>query len=217
MLRNLKRLLTGNRPTNDTEHKALLGALVAELGEPDHVDRDSDRLCPIDIYAFGRNFIEECEGDTDDDEGYVLFTCGMSDTLMHAPETAEEEPRAVELIWYVRDLDPSYFANLRWLARLPNLDKTWLGIGHTVPVPHPPLPFCDFQCFFLLPPVARTDRHLFQGLDSQGEQIATLAVHLISQAEYELVKTSDGLDQFLDLLDQNDYPRVFDPKRTSYV
>lgn len=217
MLKNLIRLLTDNKPRHDVDRKALAAALVAELGDPDHIDSDSDRLNPIDIYAFGRNFIEECEEDAGDDEGYVLVTCGMSDTLMNVPESAEDESKAVELIWYVRNLDPNYFSNLRWLARLPSIDGTWLGLGHTVPMPQPPLSFCDFQCFLLLPPISRTDRHVFQGLESHRDPIGTLAVHLISPAEYQLVKTNEGLDQFLDLLDENDYPRIFDPNRTSYV
>ncbi|WP_426535168.1 suppressor of fused domain protein [Bradyrhizobium sp. McL0615] len=43
-----------------------------------------------------------------------------------------------------------------------------------------------------------------------------LTVNLISDREYELIKR-DGLDTFLDLLDENDYPAIFDPARKSYV
>ena len=40
-----------------------------------------------------------------------------------------------------------------------------------------------------------------------------LTVNLISDREYELIKNK-GVDAFLDLLDENDYPR-FRPRRGS--
>ncbi|MCS3501038.1 hypothetical protein M2189_000009 [Bradyrhizobium japonicum] len=43
-----------------------------------------------------------------------------------------------------------------------------------------------------------------------------LTVNLISRQELELIK-SRGLDPFLDLLDEHDYPPIFDPARKSYV
>ena len=194
--------------------------LVAELGEADHTDIDVDRDTPdtpIDIYAFGRNFIEDCDDESDSDEGYVLITAGMSDRLMSTPATAEDESAAIELVWYVRELNQSYFETLRWLAKLPHIDRTWFGMGHTVPMPRPPLPFSDFQTFLFLPPIIQTDQDIFRDLTSHGESIATLCVHLVSSEEYELIKTPEGLDQFLDMLDENDYPLVFDPKRKSML
>ena len=192
-------------------------ALVTELGDADHIDMDPDRVNPIDIYAFGRNFVEECDEEAGNDEGYVLITSGMSDHLMQIPENIEDESSAIELIWYVRDLNSEYFKNLRWLAKLPRLDGTWLGMGHTVPMPSPPLSFCNFRSFLFLPPIISTDRNVFQELLLNGEPIDTLVVHLISQEEYEVVKTDEGLDRFLDLLDDNDYPYIFDPKRKSIL
>lgn len=197
---------------------ARLRAMQQELGEPDHVDRDTDVSHRIDIYAFGRNFIEECEDDAEDDEGYVLITAGMSDRLMTAPTGFDsDQSLATELVWYVRDLNVEYFSTLRWLAKLPFTDRTWFGFGHTVPMPTPPLSFCQFSTFLLLPPIIRTDRELFEGIEQQGHGLSTLAVHLVSNAEYELVKSEEGLDKFLDMLDENDYPRIFDPERRSYV
>ena len=43
-----------------------------------------------------------------------------------------------------------------------------------------------------------------------------LTVNLISDREYGLIKNG-GLDAFLDLLDESDYPPIFDPSRRSYV
>jgi hypothetical protein len=199
--------------------EARLGAMVDALDEPDHVDRDTDADHKIDVYAFGRNFVEECDDDAEDDEGYVLITSGMSDRLMTAPAGTEvDETLATELIWYVRDLNPAYFHMLRWLAKLPTIDATWFGAGHRVPMPEPPLSFCGFRTFLLLQPIIATDRDLFDGLMQQDQPIETLVVHLIADAEYALIKSDEeGLNTFLDLLDENDYPLLFDPNRVSFV
>ena len=217
MFPSFKRLLTGNSTEDSALHKSRLKALVAELGEADHIDADADRDNPVDIYAFGRNFVEECDEDSGDDEGYVLVTSGMSDSLMQIPAGVEDESPAVELVWYVRDLNEEYFKNLRWLSKLPRTDATWLGMGRTVPMPSPPLSFSDFRAFLFLYPVIRTDREVFEGLPSSGQAIETLAVHLISPEEYEFVNTEEGLDHFLDLLDENDYPYILNPQRISIL
>jgi len=219
MFSNLKNLFASEKATPpDSLEQARIEKMVETLGEPDHIDKDTDTSMRVDIYAFGRNFIEECETDADDDEGYVLVTSGMSDHLMSAPEGFDgEESLAVELIWYVRDLNPEYFKNLRWLAKLPFMDKTWFGLGHTVPMPKPPLSFSPLQTFLFLPPIISRDRFMFDDLESQGQSVETLVVHLISAPEYHLIKTEDGLSQFLNLLDEKGYPPVFDPARKTIV
>jgi Suppressor of fused protein (SUFU) len=220
MFNKLKNLLASEPSSAPaTLAEARLSTMVDELGEPDHVDHDSDADQKIDIYAFGRNFVEDCDDDADDDEGYVLITSGMSDRLMTAPAGAEmEETLATELIWYVRDLNAEYFHMLRWLAKLPTIDATWFGSGHRVPMPTPPLSFCTFRTFLLLQPIVSTDRDLYAGLMQQDQPIGTLVVHLVSDAEYALIKSDDeGLNAFFDLLDDNNYPLVFDPNRLSYA
>jgi Suppressor of fused protein (SUFU) len=220
MFNKLKNLFGSQEPAAPASlAEARLGAMVDALEEPDHVDRDTDADHKIDIYAFGRNFVEECDDDAEDDEGYVLITSGMSDRLMTAPDGAEmEETLATELVWYVRDLNPEYVHMLRWLAKLPAIDATWFGSGHRVPMPTPPLSFCGFRTFLLLEPIIATDRDLFDGLTQQDQPLGTLAVHLVSDAEYALIKRDEeGLNAFLDLLDENGYPLVFDPDRQSYV
>ncbi len=199
--------------------KARLAAMRSELGDDEYLDKDPSTTHPVDIYAFGRNFIEECDDESDDDEGYQLVTSGMSDRLMHrSPNVDGDESLAAELIWYVRDLNSEYFANLRWLANLPFVDKTWFGHGHTVPMPRPPLSFGKFKTFLLLPSINGTDRQLFDQLALEDHRVRTLVVHLISDAEYRLVRNSDeGLNEFLDLLDENGYPFVLDTKRRSYA
>ena len=113
--------------------------------------------------------------------------------------------------------NPEYFSNLRWLAKFPFIDNICLGHGHTVPMNQPPLSFCPFTTFLFLPAIIRTDQELFESIEQQGYAIETLCVHLISPQEYDLIKVKDGLDEFLDLLDERDCPAVFDPARISFV
>jgi Suppressor of fused protein (SUFU) len=53
-------------------------------------------------------------------------------------------------------------------------------------------------------------------MERKQDPVTLLTVHLISEAEYELIR-ADGLDPLLDLFDERDYPPVFDPKRPSYA
>lgn len=213
-------ILYGVAEANDETLAAMrLRAMASELGEADHMDLDDDPALRVNIYAFGRNFVEECDTDAEDQEGYVLVTSGMSDRLMTAPADADvDDTLATELVWNVPDLNPAYFATLRWLAKLPEIDRTWFGQGHTVPMPTPPLENCPFKTFLFLPSIIRTDRELFEHIDHAGHAIGTLCVHLISDSEYALVRNSEeGLGEFLDLLDDNDHPHVFNPARRPYV
>ncbi|MDQ0069752.1 hypothetical protein J2W34_001526 [Variovorax boronicumulans] len=215
-----KALMGGAANATPTRAQVRLQAMLDALeDEPEQTFLDSaDAEHRIDIHAFGRNFVED--GESADDEGYVLVTNGMSDRLMPVPPTGVPEgmTRAAELVWYVRDLNPEYISNLRWLAKLPAFDRFFLASGHRVPMPEPPLSFCGFQTFFFLSPIYGPDVRMLSGVTvDEGEAIATLTVNLISEAEYALVKREDGLGELLDLFDANDHPMVFDPQRISYV
>jgi len=195
---------------------ALAGARIAALrdalGEPGYIDRDGDRQHRVDVHVYAREF--SGSGDT----GHVLVTSGMSDRLMTMPAGYDgDESAARELFWYVREPHPDFIAQLRWLAKLPFAEGSWLGYGHTVPMPVPPLATSPFSTFLLLPPAVAADRHLFDNLHLHGHGIETLVVHLLSDAEYDLVRSDEGLDVFLDLLDIHHYPQVFDPSRSSYL
>ena len=98
-----------------------------------------------------------------------------------------------------------------------DFDKTWFASGHRVPMPSPPLSPCLFKTFLFLSPIITTDCDVFSEIETGGPRIETLCVHLISDAEYALVKSDDGLDTFLDMLDDKDYPTIFDPARESLL
>lgn len=224
MFDKLKKALLGGAPAAaPTRAQVRLQAMLEAFeDEPEQTFLDSaDAGHRVDIHAFGRNFVEDCDGDdAADDEGYVLVTNGMSDRLMPAPPGGmpEDMTRAAELVWYVRDLNPEYITNLRWLAKLPDFDGFLLGSGHRVPMPEPPLSFCALRTFLFLSPIYGPDARMLSGVTvDEGEAVATLTVNLISEAEYALARREGGLGELLDLFDANDHPMVFDPQRSSYV
>jgi hypothetical protein len=225
MFDRLKKALAGGAAAAaPTRAQLRLQAMLDALeDEPEQTFLDSaDAEHRVDIHAFGRNFVEDCDADADagNDPGYVLVTNGMSDRLMPAPPNGLPEgmTRAAELVWYVRDLNPEYISNLRWLAKLPAFDRFFLASGHRVPMPEPPLSFCGFQTFLFLSPIYGPDARMLSGVAvDEGEAIATLTVNLISEAEYALARREGGFGELLDLFDANDHPMVFDPQRISYV
>jgi hypothetical protein len=213
MLSRLAKLLSGSaEPSHAADlYRQRLAIYESELGEPEHTFTDNAER-RIDIHAFGRDFVPVCQEGSD--EGYVLLTNGMSEQRMHGvPKDAK--PRA-ELMWYVREPTPELCANLRWLANLPFMDTTWFGFGHRVPMPMPPVAGTTFQTFLFLTPVIGPDKEIAEALKIAGDPVEILTVNLISQQELGLIK-AEGLDPFLDLLDENDYPPIFDPARESYV
>jgi hypothetical protein len=60
------------------------------------------------------------------------------------------------------------------------------------------------------------DQRIAEALAVSGDPVEILTVNLISDREYELIK-NEGLDPLLDLLDDNEYPPIFDPARKSYA
>jgi hypothetical protein len=214
MLSFLKKPLLNRRQPADSagSHMQRLAIYERELGEREYTFSDASSR-RIDVHAFGRDFVPDCEEGSD--EGYVLLTNGMSEQRMAVPDQAEAKVRA-ELMWYVREATPEVSATLRWLASVPLLDDTWFGFGHRVPMPAPPMPGTDFKTFLFLTPIITPDQRIAEALSVAGDPVEILTVNLISDREYGLIK-NEGLDAFLDLLDENDYPPIFDPARRSYV
>jgi hypothetical protein len=182
---------------------------------------------PVRVFRAGNLEIEAFEvdvspADDDQDLGYVLFTNGMSDRRMQLDAdaaTAVADGRVkqrAELAWYVRELDASCIDSLSWLAEFPFVDATWLGWGHTVIMPEPIVPGSELVAFFLLTPILARHRSLFAELRIADDPVELLVVHLLTAEEYAL-KKREGANAILDLFDENDYPLLLDPARTSYV
>ncbi|MET4169276.1 hypothetical protein ABIB99_000350 [Bradyrhizobium sp. LA6.1] len=213
MLSRLAKLMSGSsRPSRAADlYQQRLAIYESELDEPEYSFTDSAER-RIDIHAFGRDFVPVCQEGSD--EGYVLLTNGMSEQRMPGVH-GDAKPRA-ELMWYVRKPTEEVCANLRWLANLPFIDTTWFGFGHRVALPCPPVAGTDFQTFLFLTPIIGPDKQIAEALEIASDPVEILTVNLISHQELGLIK-SRGLDPFLDLLDENDYPPIFDPTRKSYV
>lgn len=215
MLSRLTRLLSGSSESTRSAnaYQQRLAIYEQELDEPEHSFTDIGEL-RIDIHAFGRDFVPDCEEGSD--EGYVLLTNGMSERRMPSTDrTGAIKPRA-ELMWYVREPTQEICTNLRWLARLPFVDQTSFAFGDRVPMPTPPIVGSDFRTFLFLTPIIGPDKRTAEALNVAGDEVEIFTVNLISDRELNLIKT-EGLDAFLDLLDENDYPPIFDPTRRSYV
>ncbi len=214
MFSRLKQMISaapsGTPQKREKERRALY---VPLLGEPEFVFRGDDEAGTV-IEAYARDFAP----DGTIEKGYVLLTNGMSDRRMTIPEEVlgtGVKPRT-ELMWYVRAPTPEIIANLRWLAQFPFLDNRFLAFGHRIPMPTPPLSGCAFRTFLLLTPIIRTDQLVSRALDSGRERVDILTVNLISDAEYAFIQ-KEGVDRFLDVLDEREYPVIFDPRRRSYL
>lgn len=130
------------------------------LGVPERVFHEiHSEIVHIDVHLVGpqpgRNF-------------QTLVTSGMSDKPMNTPLEARE-CRFIELMmcvppgWPLGDRDFEDERNywpIRWLktlARMPHIEETWLGPGHTVASGDPPHPFASNTgfCGFLIkgPPI----------------------------------------------------------------
>jgi hypothetical protein len=209
----LKRFSAGEPPASGDSNNAYRRSVyIEELGEPDCVF-PGNRPESIEVLAFGRDFsLIDPAGD-----GFVLLTNGMSDRRMAVPSRAGEDiKRRAELMWYVREPEPNIVNNLRWLAEFPFIDETWLGFGHRIPMPWPPVSRSEFRTFLFLTPTIAPDQRIAEALTIENDEVAILSVHLISGIEYDFIKTA-GLDAFLDVLDEHEYPPIFNPERNSYV
>jgi hypothetical protein len=105
------------------------------FGEAQSIFHEVFPLVPhIDVHTYRRS---GPKGDV-----FALVTSGMSDLPMRIPPGVDNTaPRRVELIFYCAEPKKEYLETLRWTARFPHDQKTWLSFGHTIPNGNPPAPF----------------------------------------------------------------------------
>jgi len=164
----------------------------------------------IDIHTYGR----------DERRGFfTLVTSGMSDLPMSVPPGADV-PKRVELIFYCPEPKDEYLETLRWLARFPHDNKTWVGSGHTIPNGNPPEPLWGssvLDTILLMPTIiSKPDRTLAQELILDGDAVEFLWVVPLTTAECGL-KLERGFAALLELFGRKRHPSVFDAGRKSYV
>ncbi|HLY18803.1 MAG TPA: suppressor of fused domain protein [Bryobacteraceae bacterium] len=185
----------------------------ALFGEAQSVFHEAIPLLPhIDVHTYARS--------SPRGKVYALVTSGMSDLRMRVPPAAgKDAPRRVELIFYCAEPKQEYIETLRWVARFPHDQKTWLSFGHTIPNGDPPAPFWGseiLEALLCMPTIVQCDQALPEKLILAGDPVHFLWVVPLSMPECDL-KLEQGFGAILDLFGKNRHPHVFDPGRRSYV
>jgi hypothetical protein len=165
----------------------------------------------IDVYTYFRL-------GRDGGRSFVLVTGGMSDAPMNTPP-GSDFPRRAELIVYCTDPKPEYVETLRMLAHFPHNQRTWLGIGHTIPNGNPPAPFWGssvLDTILLIPTIVQRDAALPEQLQIGGEPVHFLWVVPLTTPECQL-KLEKGVEAIFDLFNQHRHPHVYNPSRASSV
>jgi hypothetical protein len=141
----------------------------------------------------------------------------MSDLPMKTPAGAS--PRRVELILYCPEREPEYVETLKFLARFPHDQRTWIGAGHTIPNGNPPAPMWgspELDTVLLMPSIVKRHQALPDELVLKGDPVEFLWVVPLSRAECEL-KLNKGFGAVLDLFFEKKHPWIFEPGRKSYL
>ena len=169
--------------------------------------------------------VHVCEP-TDARPFYTLFTTGMGDLPMAAPESYEHLARAELMLCLPSSwpLGGDSFNNeefywpiglMKFLARFPHEYETWLGEDHTIPNGDPPDPFDDSTglCGTILarPATLAPEQH---ALTSRHGPVQIYAVVPLYEDEMNL-KLKKGADALLKALRKKGVNEVIDPKRGS--
>jgi len=143
---------------------------------------------------------------------FTLFTTGMSDRPMAAPEELDDCRFAEVLIclppdWKLSQKDFGDERNywpIRWLkllARLPHQYDTWLFTGHTIPHGDPASPFADnteLCCALLRRPLLFGEEFPLLELDDRMIHFLALTPLYAEEMDYKLRKGFQSLEERLD-------------------
>jgi hypothetical protein len=125
-----------------------------------------------------------------------------------------------ELLMYVEEPDLTHANVMQWLARLPHQQKTtWYSPGTTMSNGNPPQPIfedSELDCFLFLSSIVGNDDKVHEELVLDGDPVLMLWVVLITHAERQFI-IERGLDDFMNVLDENKHSFVLDEGRKSFV
>jgi hypothetical protein len=148
----------------------------------------------------------------------TLVTSGLSDARMPVPEGSPYH--RAELLMYVEEPDLTHANVMQWLARLPHQQKTtWYSPGTTMSNGNPPQPIfedSELDCFLFLSSIVGNDDKVHEELVLDGDPVLMLWVVLITHAERQFI-IERGLDDFMNVLDENKHSFVLDEGRKSFV
>ena len=152
---------------------------------------------------------------------HTLVTMGMSARPMPVP-SGVDSPRYLELMmtlprsWRVNEADDRWswpIRQLKFLARMPHLYKTWLGWGHTVPNDDPPKPLAPNTklCGAIIVPSLLVPEDFFE-LKIAAHTIAFFGVVPLYKEEMQL-KLDRGADVLFEKLIDAGIKDLIDPSR----
>lgn len=173
----------------------------------------------IDIHVFppsaelGRNY-------------YTLITSGMSDEKMALPKGIDSQYARAELVFYVADAltkayettKPWFVGAMTFLAHFPFDFKTWLAVSHTIPNGNPPAPVVEGSVLttaLFLPPIFES-KGFAQDFKLGDETVNFLWLTYISDKETEY-KLKYGYDKLVEKFTPDNFPKVFNPFRSSII
>ncbi|HEX2954173.1 MAG TPA: suppressor of fused domain protein, partial [Bacillota bacterium] len=158
---------------------------------------------------------------------HTFITAGMSSLPMKAPESASECKYAELMVclppsWEVSeekyeviDFDELWpVGYMKYLARFPHKNDTWLWFGHTIPNGNPAEPFADNTklCGAILLPPIKTNYDFHQLKISEEKTVNFFAVVPLYEEEINY-KLRYGYGKLLDRFDKYHVSEILDINR----
>lgn len=156
---------------------------------------------------------------------YVLTTMGMGAKIMDdmPSELIEEGFGRSELMialppdWQIQSQEEKWYWPIQWLkilARLPFMQETWLGWGHTIPKGEPFAENTKLECMFLTLPHQYGEESYMTTL-ANGEPVHFLQLIPIYKEEmnYKIACGATALEELFG----EDFSMVLDVKRKNYA
>ena len=195
-----------HRPTRDRSaaYNNIFGNFVGGFA-----DEHPTANCPlIDLFHFGPH--------SDGRPYHTLVTSGMSDRKMIVPTEHQTIPCRAEIVMYVKEPRDEHYLWVKWAAKFPFIDNTYLNHGHTIPWHEPLFPGSELSCILFINSIVREDNELSKTLVIEGDPVNLLWFLPITRQEWALKKES-GISALLDLFDKHRHPVQLDEDRRSYV
>ena len=107
---------------------------------------------------------------------------------------------------------------LKFVARLPHLHDTWIGLGHTIPNGHPAEPYVDGTklCCVMAGPPLRFGEELWECQLAPGKTVHLYALVPLYEDEMQF-KLEHGSDALFEKLDERQVDELFELQRRSVL
>jgi len=150
----------------------------------------------------------------------------MRDEKMTLPKGIDHQYARAEIVFYIGSDEtktyqtekPWYVEALFFFAHFPFKYKTWFAFFHTIPNGDPPAPVVDGSCLttaFFLPAIFEP-KEFTQDFNLGNEKVNFMWLTYLTDKETEF-KLKYGYDKLVEKFNQDNFPQVFNPRRTSIV